>query len=129
MPAFQLPAVWIDPARKTAAEMEGYTVVEPPAVLATHLSETIRANADELLSRQDVKDMCETVREFAPALVEDLIPDRVPVNVLPAEPCAYQKPYASLLSRIEKSWVTSVVLPLLNSPRKVVVDCLRRVNV
>ncbi len=81
-PAFQLPAVWIDPARKAAAEMEGYTVVEPTAVLATHLSETIRAHADELLSRQDVKDMCESVREFAPALIEDLIPDKVPVNTL-----------------------------------------------
>ena len=62
--------------------MEGYTVVEPTAVLATHLSETIRANADELLTRQDIKDMCETVREFAPALIEDLIPDKVPVNTL-----------------------------------------------
>ena len=81
-PAFRLPALWIDPGRKTAAEMEGYTVVEPTAVLATHLSETIRNHADELLSRQDVKDMCETVREFAPALIEDLIPDKVPVNTL-----------------------------------------------
>ena len=81
-PAFQLPAVWIDPARKSAAEMEGYTIVEPTAVLATHLSETIRAHADELLSRQDVKDMCESVREFAPAIIEDLIPDKVPVNTL-----------------------------------------------
>ena len=81
-PAFQLPALWIDPVRKTAAEMEGYTVVEPPAVLATHLSETIRTNADELLSRQDVKDMCETAREFAPSLIEDLIPDRVSINTL-----------------------------------------------
>ncbi len=81
-PAFQLPALWIDPARKTVAEMEGYTVVEPTAVLATHLSETIRAHADELLTRQDIKDMCESVREFAPALIEDLIPDKVPVNTL-----------------------------------------------
>jgi flagellar biosynthesis protein FlhA len=81
-PAFQLPAIWIDPGRKAAAEMEGYTVVEPTAVLATHLSETIRNHADELLSRQDVKDMCESVREFAPALIEDLIPDKVPVNTL-----------------------------------------------
>jgi len=81
-PAFQLPALWIDPGRKAAAEMEGYTVVEPTAVLATHLSETIRNHADELLSRQDVKDMCESVREFAPALIEDLIPDKVPVNTL-----------------------------------------------
>jgi len=81
-PAFQLPALWIDPERRPAAEREGYTVVEPPAVLATHLSEIVRSHADELLSRQDVKDMCESVREFAPALVEDLVPDRVPVNTL-----------------------------------------------
>ncbi len=81
-PAFNLPAVWIDAESRGRAEREGYTVVEPAAVLATHLSELIRAHADELLSRQDVKDMCETVREFAPSLVEDLIPDRVPVNTL-----------------------------------------------
>ncbi len=81
-PAFRLPALWIERDHKTAAEMEGYTVVEPAAVLATHLSETIRGHADELLSRQDVKDMCESVREFAPSLVEDLVPDKVPVNTL-----------------------------------------------
>ena len=81
-PAFNLPAVWIDADQKARAEMEGYTVVEPAAVLATHLSELIRAHADELLSRQDVKDMCESVREFAPSLIEDLVPDRVPVNTL-----------------------------------------------
>jgi flagellar biosynthesis protein FlhA len=81
-PAFQLPAVWIDRDRKAAAELEGYTVVEPAAVLATHLSEVVRGHADELLSRQDVRDMCESVREFAPSLIEDLIPDKVPVNTL-----------------------------------------------
>jgi len=81
-PAFGLPAFWVDHDRRTVAEMEGYTVVEPAAVLSTHLSEIIRANADDLLSRQDVKDMCESVREFAPALIEDLIPDKVPFNTL-----------------------------------------------
>ncbi|MFH1844455.1 MAG: flagellar biosynthesis protein FlhA [bacterium] len=81
-PAFNLPAVWIEPDRKTTAEMEGYTVVEPTAVLSTHLSEVIRSNAGEILSRQDVKDLCESVREFAPALVEEIIPDKVPVNIL-----------------------------------------------
>ncbi len=81
-PAFNLPAVWIEKDRKTAAEIEGYTVVEPAAVLATHLSELIRGNGDELLSRQDVKEMCESIREFAPSLIEDLIPDKVPVNTL-----------------------------------------------
>jgi flagellar biosynthesis protein FlhA len=81
-PAFGLPAVWLEKENKAKAEREGYTVVEPTAVLATHLSELIRSQADELLSRQDVKDMCESIREFAPSLVEDLIPDKVPVNTL-----------------------------------------------
>ncbi|PIV80575.1 flagellar biosynthesis protein FlhA [bacterium CG17_big_fil_post_rev_8_21_14_2_50_64_8] len=81
-PAFNLPAVWIDPDDKSHAEHQGYTVVEPAAVLATHLSEIIRSHADELLSRQDIKDMCESVRDFAPALIEDLVPDKVPVNTL-----------------------------------------------
>jgi len=81
-PAFGLPAVWIERDRRPAAEMEGYTVVEPAAVLSTHLSEIIRGHADELLSRQDVKDICESVRDFAPALIEELIPDKVPVNTL-----------------------------------------------
>ncbi len=81
-PAFHLPAIWVERDRKAQAEQEGYTVVEPAAVLATHLSEIIRSHADELLSRQDVKDMCESVREFAPALVEDIIPDRVSINTL-----------------------------------------------
>jgi flagellar biosynthesis protein FlhA len=81
-PAFNLPAVWINKDRKGEAEREGYTVVEPAAVLATHLSEIIRSHADELLSRQDVKDMCESIREFAPALVEDIIPDKVSTNTL-----------------------------------------------
>ncbi len=81
-PAFNLPALWIERDKKTAAELDGYTVVEPAAVLSTHLSETIRAHADELLSRQDVKDLCESVREFAPALVEEIIPDKVPVTTL-----------------------------------------------
>jgi flagellar biosynthesis protein FlhA len=81
-PAFQLPALWIERGRKSAAEMEGYTVVEPAAVLSTHLSETIRNHCDELLLRQDIKDMCEAVREFAPAVVEDIIPDKVPINAL-----------------------------------------------
>jgi len=81
-PAFGLPAVWLDKNNKAKAEREGFTVVEPTAVLATHLSELIRSHADELLSRQDIKDMCESIREFAPSLVEDLIPDKVPVNTL-----------------------------------------------
>ena len=81
-PAFNLPAVWIEEDRRQEAEQEGYTVVEPAAVLATHLAETIRCHADEMISRQDVRDMLESVREFAPSLIEELIPDKVPVHVL-----------------------------------------------
>ncbi len=87
-PAFNLPAVWIEKDRKANAEMEGYTVVEAPGVLATHLAELVRGHADELVSRQDIKDMCESVRDFAPALIEDLIPDKVPVNTLHNVLCA-----------------------------------------
>ncbi|MCP4292329.1 MAG: flagellar biosynthesis protein FlhA [bacterium] len=81
-PAFNLPALWIDENKKAEAEVEGFTVVEPAAVLATHLSELIRTHSDELLSRQDIKDMCESIREYAPALIEDLIPDKVTINTL-----------------------------------------------
>ncbi|MGE5552324.1 MAG: flagellar biosynthesis protein FlhA [Betaproteobacteria bacterium] len=74
-PAFGLPAVWIDAARREQAEMLGYTVVDPPSVLATHLTEIIRANAHNLLGRQEVKTLLDGVKESYPAVVEELVPD------------------------------------------------------
>ena len=68
-PVFGLSALWIDPARRDEAEMAGYTVVEPAAVIATHLAETIKAHGAELLGRQDVQLMIDQVKQRTPAVV------------------------------------------------------------
>ncbi|MGU3469616.1 flagellar biosynthesis protein FlhA [Paenibacillus sp. D51F] len=73
-PAFGLPALWIDEATKERAEMSGYTVVDPPSVVATHLTEIIKRHAHELLGRQETKALIDNMREAYPALVEELIP-------------------------------------------------------
>ena len=79
-PAFGLPAVWISASRRAEAEMMGYTVVDPASVIATHLSEIIKANAAELLSRQDTRNLIDNVKKTAPAVVEDLIPTHMSVG-------------------------------------------------
>jgi len=73
-PAFGLPAIWVDEATKERAELSGYTVVDPPSVVATHLTEVIKKHAHELLGRQETKALVENVKETYPALVDDLIP-------------------------------------------------------
>ncbi|ANS74015.1 flagellar biosynthesis protein FlhA [Paenibacillus yonginensis] len=73
-PAFGLPALWIDEPTKERAEMLGYTVVDPPSVVATHLTETIKKHAHELLGRQETKALIDNLRENYPVLVDDLIP-------------------------------------------------------
>ncbi|XOK58620.1 flagellar biosynthesis protein FlhA [Paenibacillus elgii] len=74
-PAFGLPALWIDEPTKERAELSGYTVVDPPSVVATHLTEIIKKHAHELLGRQETKALIENVKEHHPALVDDLIPN------------------------------------------------------
>jgi flagellar biosynthesis protein FlhA len=74
-PAFGLPAIWIDASRREEAEMAGYTVVDPPSVLVTHLTEIVKAHAYALLGRQEVKTLIDGVKETYPAVVEELIPD------------------------------------------------------
>ena len=76
-PAFGLPAVWVSEAMKDEAEVLGYTVVDPTSVLVTHLAEVIREQIGEILSRDDVKELVENVRKTAPAVVEELIPDKL----------------------------------------------------
>ncbi|HEX7057971.1 MAG TPA: flagellar biosynthesis protein FlhA, partial [Bacilli bacterium] len=73
-PAFGLPALWIDEDMKERAELSGYTVVDPPSVVATHLTETIRKHAHELIGRQETKALIDHLKESYPALVEELIP-------------------------------------------------------
>ncbi|MUG66744.1 flagellar biosynthesis protein FlhA [Paenibacillus campinasensis] len=73
-PAFGLPALWIDEAMKERADLAGYTVVDPPSVVATHLTELIKRHAHELLGRQETKTLIDNIRESYPVLVDELIP-------------------------------------------------------
>ncbi|MBQ1546925.1 MAG: flagellar biosynthesis protein FlhA [Lachnospiraceae bacterium] len=73
-PSFGLPAKWITEAWRERAESVGYTVVDPPSIIATHLTEVIRAHIAELLTRQDVNNLVDNLKESNPALVDELIP-------------------------------------------------------
>jgi flagellar biosynthesis protein FlhA len=73
-PSFNLPAIWITESQRERAESMGYTVVDPPSIIATHLTEQIRHYIAELLTRQDVQNLISNVRETHPSLVEDLVP-------------------------------------------------------
>ncbi len=76
-PSFDMPAAWIEPSSRDQAEGFGYTIVEPLGVLTTHLTEVVRRNADELLTRDATRHLIEELRKSSPAVVEDLIPDRM----------------------------------------------------
>jgi len=81
-PSFGMPARWIAPALRGDAEAMGYTVVEPSMVLATHLIETLKRHAADLLSRQDVKEMVDALKQTYPALVDEVVPAKVPLGTL-----------------------------------------------
>jgi len=73
-PAFGLPALWIDPAKKGEAQLAEYTVVEPPSVVVTHLSETVRQYGYEFIGRQEVQRLMDSLTRTDPKVVEELIP-------------------------------------------------------
>jgi flagellar biosynthesis protein FlhA len=79
-PAFGLPAVWISGNDRDRAELAGYTVVEPSAVISTHLQEILRRNADKILGRQDTKKLIENLKKEYPAVVEELTPELLPIG-------------------------------------------------
>jgi flagellar biosynthesis protein FlhA len=79
-PAFGLPALWITESQKEDAELTGYTVVELPAVLATHLTEIIKRQAHDILTRQDVRDLLDNIKETNATVVDELIPNMLSVG-------------------------------------------------
>jgi flagellar biosynthesis protein FlhA len=81
-PVFNLPALWVSEQQKEEAEMAGYTVVDPETVLVTHLSETLRRHAYELLSRDDVQTLVDRLREKQPALVNGVVGETVSMGLL-----------------------------------------------
>jgi flagellar biosynthesis protein FlhA len=79
-PAFGLPATWISDGSRAEAEALGYTVVDAESVVITHLTETIRANVAELLTRQDTKALLDGLKEVNAAVVEEVVPDLLSVG-------------------------------------------------
>ncbi len=73
-PSFHLPAIWITEGQRERAESMGYTVVDPPSIIATHLTEVIRHHIAELLTRQDVQNLINNLKESNPSVVEELVP-------------------------------------------------------
>lgn len=79
-PAFGLPALWIPEASREQAELNGYTVVDAVSVLATHLTEVIKAHADEILGRQETQNLIDNAKKTNPSLVDEVIPDLLGVG-------------------------------------------------
>jgi flagellar biosynthesis protein FlhA len=73
-PAFGLPAIWIEEARRDQAERTGYNVVDPPSIIATHLTEIIKRHAADILGRQETQAILDTLKKEYPAVVEDVLP-------------------------------------------------------
>jgi len=79
-PVFQLPATWVTNIERKSAEVAGYTVVDAPSVLVTHLSESVRRHCHEILTRQDVQLLLDNLKQTNPAVVNELIPAQLSVG-------------------------------------------------
>ena len=79
-PAFHLEAMWITESQRERAESLGYTVVDPPSIIATHLTEIIKQHLDELLTRQDVQNLIDNIKDNNKTLVDELVPKLLSVG-------------------------------------------------
>ncbi|MCM3569581.1 flagellar biosynthesis protein FlhA [Neobacillus mesonae] len=79
-PAFGLPAVWVTPEEKQKAELMGYMMVDPPSVIATHLTEVLKQYAHELLHREETQELIDNLKETHPNLVNELVPNLLTVG-------------------------------------------------
>jgi len=79
-PSFGLPAIWINKDQREDAEIKGLTVVDPTTVMVTHLTETIKTHSYELLGRQEVKLIIDSLKERYNAVVEELVPDLMTIG-------------------------------------------------
>ncbi|HYE32419.1 MAG TPA: flagellar biosynthesis protein FlhA [Methylomirabilota bacterium] len=79
-PVFQLPATWVTDVERKNAELAGYTVVDAASVLVTHLSETVKRSASEILTRQDVQNLLDTLKQTHPTVVNELVPAQLSVG-------------------------------------------------
>lgn len=79
-PAFGLPAIWVNMESKERAELLGYMIVDPPSVIATHLTEVIKRHAHLLLRREETKELVDHLKETHPSLVEELVPNLLSIG-------------------------------------------------
>jgi len=79
-PVFQLPATWVTEVERKNAEVAGFTVVDAPSVLITHLSETVRRHSHEILTRQDVQSLLDNLKQTHPTVVNELIPGQLSIG-------------------------------------------------
>ena len=79
-PSFHLSAIWITESQRERAETLGYTVVDPPSIIATHLTEVVRVHIDELLTRQDVQNLINNIKDSNQTLIDELVPKLLSVG-------------------------------------------------
>lgn len=114
-PAFGLPAIWITEAQREQAELNGYTVVDAVSVLATHITEVIKAHADEILGRQETQNLIDNIKKTSPSVVEELVPDLLTVGEI-------QKVLANLLHERISIRDMATILEVLSDYAKVTKD-------
>lgn len=114
-PAFGMPAYWIEETEVDIAEMKGFTVIDPISVIATHISEIIKGNCHELLGREEVKSLVDTLKDKYPALVNDVVPEIVSMRAL-------QKVLRNLLEEGLKIKSLPTILEILGDYGKTVPD-------
>jgi flagellar biosynthesis protein FlhA len=81
-PAYGLEAVWIEPVQREEAQARGYTVVDVPTVIATHLSKVLHENAHEIFGHQEAQELLDRLAKQAPKLIEELTPKTLPLSVV-----------------------------------------------
>jgi len=114
-PAFGMPAYWIEEGEVDKAEMKGFTVIDPISVIATHISEIIKGNSHELLGREEVTDLVNTLKEKYPSLVNDVVPEIISMGAL-------QKVLKNLLQEGLKIKSLPTILEILGDYGKTVPD-------
>ncbi|WP_182188477.1 flagellar biosynthesis protein FlhA [Pectinatus frisingensis] len=114
-PAFGLPAIWVTEAQREQAELNGYTVVDAVSVLATHLTEVIKAHADEILSRQETQNLIDNIKKTSPSVVEEVVPDLLSVGEI-------QKVLANLLHERVSIRDMATILEVLSDYAKMTKD-------
>ena len=81
-PAYGLEAVWIEPGQREEAQARGYTVVDVPTVIATHLSKVLHENAHEIFGHQEAQELLDRLAKQTPKLIEELVPKTLPLSVV-----------------------------------------------